>query len=118
MPAKEGKKGGQGGGDDKDLGPRNVLQAVVLADSFTQSFRPITLEHPKALLPLVNVAMIEYTLEWLAMSGVEEVREAAWIITGCLNASCSSFCACRVFVFFCCPCTTSIFHCSFLALLQ
>ena len=70
MPAKEGKKGG---GEDKDLGPRNVLQAV-LADSFTQSFRPITLEHPKALLPLVNVAMIEYTLEWLAMSGVEEVR--------------------------------------------
>ena len=49
------------------------LQAVVLADSFAQRFRPITLERPKVLLPLVNVPMIEYTLEFLASNGVEEV---------------------------------------------
>jgi len=73
MPPKD-KKGGGGGGDEVSV--RNVLQAVLLADSFTQSFRPITLEHPKALLPLVNVAMIEYTLEWLAMNKVEEVGAA------------------------------------------
>jgi translation initiation factor eIF-2B subunit epsilon len=30
-------------------------------------------ERPKVLLPLVNVPMIEYTLEWLAMNKVEEV---------------------------------------------
>jgi translation initiation factor eIF-2B subunit epsilon len=36
-------------------------------------FRPITVEQPKALLPLVNVPMITYTLEWLVASGVEEV---------------------------------------------
>ena len=39
-----------------------------------QRFRPITVERPKVLLPLVNVPMIEYTLEWLAMNKVEEVR--------------------------------------------
>lgn len=52
---------------------RNVLQAVVLADSFTQRFRPMTVETPKVLLPLVNVPMIEYTLEWLATNKVQEV---------------------------------------------
>lgn len=49
------------------------LQAVVLADSFTQKFRPITMERPKVLLPLVNVPMIDYTLEWLVTAGVKEV---------------------------------------------
>jgi len=49
-----------------------VLTAVLLADSFTQRFRPITIERPKVLLPLVNTPMIEYTLEWLAMNKVEE----------------------------------------------
>jgi NDP-sugar pyrophosphorylase family protein len=33
----------------------------------------MTVERPKALLPLVNVPMIDYTLEWLIMNGVEEV---------------------------------------------
>lgn len=56
---------------------RSVLQAVLLADSFTQRFRPITVERPKVLLPLVNTPMIEYTLEWLAMNKVEEVRGKA-----------------------------------------
>lgn len=44
------------------------------ARSRLQRFRPITIETPKALLPLLNVPMIEYTLEWLAMNHVEEVR--------------------------------------------
>lgn len=56
--------------DDEVVVP---LQAVLLADSFTQKFRPITMERPKVLLPLVNVPMIDYALEWLASVGVEEV---------------------------------------------
>lgn len=56
--------------DDEVVVP---LQAVLLADSFTQKFRPITMERPKVLLPLINVPMIDYTLEWLASVGVEEV---------------------------------------------
>ena len=34
----------------------------------------MTVERPKVLLPLVNVPMINYTLEWLLASGVDEVR--------------------------------------------
>eukprot|EP00981_Chlorochromonas_danica_P012587 scaffold5178_cov229-Ochromonas_danica.AAC.3 len=49
------------------------LQAILLADSFSKTFRPITLECPKVLLPLVNVPMLEYTVEFLAQNGVEEI---------------------------------------------
>ncbi|CAH0479455.1 unnamed protein product [Peronospora belbahrii] len=49
------------------------LQAVLFADSFTETFRPITLNFPKVLLPLANVPMLEYSLEFLAASGVQEV---------------------------------------------
>jgi hypothetical protein len=41
--------------------------------SLPQRFRPITVERPKVLLPLVNAPLIEYTLEWLALNRVEEV---------------------------------------------
>ncbi|KAG6468292.1 hypothetical protein ZIOFF_072916 [Zingiber officinale] len=54
-------------------GEKEMLEAVFLADSFNLRFRPITLERPKVLLPLVNVPMIEYTLSWLDSVGVEEV---------------------------------------------
>ncbi|KAG0634151.1 nucleotide-diphospho-sugar transferase, partial [Tuber brumale] len=51
----------------------NILQAVVLADSFQKRFRPFTLETPRCLLPLANTPLIEYTLEFLALSGVQDV---------------------------------------------
>ena len=50
------------------------LQAVLLADSFTHYFRPISLEVPKVLFPVVNIKMIDLTLEWLASNKVEEVN--------------------------------------------
>ena len=40
-------------------------------DSFMKTFRPITWDSPKVLLPLVNVPMLEYTVEFLAQNGVE-----------------------------------------------
>eukprot|EP00519_Triparma_laevis_P010136 CAMPEP_0182517180 /NCGR_PEP_ID=MMETSP1321-20130603/41753_1 /TAXON_ID=91990 /ORGANISM="Bolidomonas sp., Strain RCC1657" /LENGTH=757 /DNA_ID=CAMNT_0024724903 /DNA_START=55 /DNA_END=2328 /DNA_ORIENTATION=- len=49
------------------------LQAVLLADSFTKTFRPASFDKPKVLCPLNNVAMLDYTIEWLASSGVEEL---------------------------------------------
>ncbi|XP_078447976.1 trimeric LpxA-like enzyme isoform X2 [Wolffia australiana] len=67
------KKGGRGPGDDPDELARVPLQAILLADSFTQKFRPITLERPKVLLPLVGVPMIEYSMTWLESVGVKEV---------------------------------------------
>ncbi|RDA87036.1 hypothetical protein CP532_3236 [Ophiocordyceps camponoti-leonardi (nom. inval.)] len=50
-----------------------LLQAVVLADSFQQRFRPFTLEKPRCLLPLANRPLLDHTLEFLAMNGVAEV---------------------------------------------
>ncbi|CAH9100799.1 unnamed protein product [Cuscuta epithymum] len=68
------KGGGRVGADDgEEELARIPLQAILLADSFTTKFRPITLERPKVLLPLVNVPMIDYTLAWLESAGVEEV---------------------------------------------
>ncbi|KAG2662455.1 hypothetical protein PVAP13_1KG538800 [Panicum virgatum] len=64
--------GGASGDDHEDLARPPPLQAVLLADSFTLKFRPITLERPKVLLPLVHMPMIEYTLTWLESAGVDE----------------------------------------------
>lgn len=60
-----------GGGGSVD-----PCKSMMVSSRFTllQRFRPITIERPKVLLPLVNVPMLEYTLEWLAMNKVEEVR--------------------------------------------
>lgn len=49
------------------------FQAVVFADSFEARFAPFTLEKPRCLLPLANTPLIEYTLEFLANAGVDEV---------------------------------------------
>uniref|UniRef100_W5MB06 Translation initiation factor eIF2B subunit epsilon n=1 Tax=Lepisosteus oculatus TaxID=7918 RepID=W5MB06_LEPOC len=48
------------------------LQAVLIADSFTRRFFPISKDQPRALFPLANVAMIDYTLECLTATGVQE----------------------------------------------
>lgn len=49
-----------------------ILQAVVIADSFNVKFGPVTQKTPRALLPLVNVPMLDYTLDYLASQGVQE----------------------------------------------
>ncbi|CAL1538753.1 unnamed protein product [Lymnaea stagnalis] len=49
------------------------LQAVVIADSFNVRFGPVTYKKPRALLPLVNIPLLDYTLEALAISGVKDV---------------------------------------------
>lgn len=69
MAVKKGAKASEEADDETPV----PLQAVLLADSFAQKFRPITLERPKVLLPLINIPMIDYTLEWLASAGVKEV---------------------------------------------
>ncbi|KAH8725509.1 nucleotide-diphospho-sugar transferase [Phaeosphaeriaceae sp. PMI808] len=51
----------------------NPLQAVILADPFETRFNPFTLERPRCLLPLANTPLIEYTFEFLANAGVEEI---------------------------------------------
>ena len=51
----------------------DTLQAVLLADSFTQTLRPITLQQPKVLLPLLNTTLLDYALEFLVGGGVQEL---------------------------------------------
>ncbi|KAL8289945.1 hypothetical protein RB597_001538 [Gaeumannomyces tritici] len=65
-----GQKAKKAGAEEKR---EDVLQAVVLADSFQDRFAPFSLERPRCLLPLANTPLIEYTLEYLAMNGVAEV---------------------------------------------
>ncbi|KAK1248195.1 hypothetical protein MKX08_006415 [Trichoderma sp. CBMAI-0020] len=66
----KGKKPAKSNAESK---AEDVLQAVVLADSFQDRFKPFTVEKPRCLLPLANTPLIEYTLEFLAMNGVQEV---------------------------------------------
>eukprot|EP01041_Mallomonas_annulata_P008628 gene8628-17798_t len=70
---KKEKAGGKKSDGAEDEKGEQKLQAIVLADSFSKSFRPITWKMPKVLLPLVNVPMLEYTIEFLAQNGVEEM---------------------------------------------
>jgi hypothetical protein len=88
------------GDDSDDLTRPPPPQAILLADSFTLKFRPITLDTrpenpkpprrpspsaplnssaPQVLLPLVKVPMIEYTLTWLETAGVEW-RRSSWSV--------------------------------------
>ena len=59
--------------NDNKWSSEDVVQAVVIADSFNFRFLPITAEKPRALLPLVNRCLIDYTVEFLAFSGVQEI---------------------------------------------
>jgi translation initiation factor eIF-2B subunit epsilon len=72
-----GKKDDKKASDDGNMKADQPLQAILLADSFEKNFRPITLEKPKVLLPLVNTPMLEYTLEFLSQNEVGEVRNQA-----------------------------------------
>jgi len=57
----------------KKTDEEQVLQAVILADSFEDRFAPFSLQKPRCLLPLANVPLIEYTLRFLQFNGVDEV---------------------------------------------
>lgn len=63
MPPKKSKKENV---DDR-------FQAIVLTDSFETRFMPLAATKPRCLLPLANVPLIEYTLEFLSRAGVNEV---------------------------------------------
>ena len=54
---------------------KKLLQAVVLADADMDParFRPFSATTPKVLLPIAGVPMIEYSLEALALAGVEQI---------------------------------------------
>jgi len=51
----------------------DVLQAVVLADSFNKRFKPLTTQKPRCLLPVCNAPLLDWTFESLALAGVQEI---------------------------------------------
>ncbi|XP_049777276.1 translation initiation factor eIF-2B subunit epsilon [Schistocerca cancellata] len=55
------------------LKKEDILQAVLITDDFSAAFEPITFYKPASLLPLVNTTLLDYTLEFLALGGVQEV---------------------------------------------
>ncbi|XP_071452986.1 translation initiation factor eIF2B subunit epsilon [Hetaerina americana] len=64
----------QGGPKSKqNIQKEDVVQAVVIADSFNNKFAPLTNSSPEALLNLINVPLLDYTLECLGNSRVQEV---------------------------------------------
>uniref|UniRef100_A0A8C9UTM2 Translation initiation factor eIF2B subunit epsilon n=1 Tax=Spermophilus dauricus TaxID=99837 RepID=A0A8C9UTM2_SPEDA len=67
-----GGGGGGGGARATEEEPPPPLQAVLVADSFNRRFFPISKDQPRVLLPLANVALIDYTLEFLTATGVQE----------------------------------------------
>lgn len=75
MAAKKGKGNGKASiiGTKSEMVQDDRLQAIVLTDSFETRFMPLTSEKPRCLLPLANVPLIEYTLEFLAKAGANEV---------------------------------------------
>ncbi|KAF9453228.1 nucleotide-diphospho-sugar transferase [Macrolepiota fuliginosa MF-IS2] len=58
---------------EKLVDDEEVLQAVILADSFNKRFRPLSAGKPRCLLPICNAPLLDWTLESLALAGVQEV---------------------------------------------
>ncbi|CAH0560261.1 unnamed protein product [Brassicogethes aeneus] len=50
----------------------NAVQAIIVVDTFDDEFLPLSNDIPHALLPLVNKPIIDYTLEFLSLGGIEE----------------------------------------------
>ncbi|XP_025769069.1 translation initiation factor eIF-2B subunit epsilon isoform X2 [Puma concolor] len=79
VASRANKRSGPGPGSGSGAGakgseeePPPPLQAVLVADSFNRRFFPISKDQPRVLLPLANVALIDYTLEFLTATGVQE----------------------------------------------
>jgi translation initiation factor eIF-2B subunit epsilon len=60
-------------GPAKNTWERDALQAVIIADSFNVRFAPLSLDRPRALIPLCNEALLDHTLHFLATAHVDEV---------------------------------------------
>lgn len=73
MSSKKGKSGKSNQGKKQEMVQDERLQAIVLTDSFETRFMPLTAVRPRCLLPLANIPLIEYTLEFLAKAGANEV---------------------------------------------
>lgn len=58
---------------DTKLGKNDVLQAIVFADDFTEKLAPLENVLPTILLPVLNTPLLQYLIETLVASRVQEV---------------------------------------------
>jgi translation initiation factor eIF-2B subunit epsilon len=71
--AKKGKSSGNNASND-DAKHEASLQAVILADPFSDAFRPMSFDRCAPILcPLNNVILLDYTMDFCAGAGVEEL---------------------------------------------
>lgn len=49
------------------------LQGVIIADMFSKKFEPITIDFPQALIPLNNVPLIEYAIQFFLMNKIRNI---------------------------------------------
>ncbi|XP_011304047.1 translation initiation factor eIF-2B subunit epsilon [Fopius arisanus] len=59
--------------DEQKIGKQEVLQALVLADDFVTSLNPMQNIYPSILTPVANAHLLDYLIETLIQSGVQEV---------------------------------------------
>jgi len=52
---------------------KDVLQAVILADDFTTRLNPIHNIFPSILMPVINIPLLDYMIETLIKSRIQEV---------------------------------------------
>eukprot|EP00826_Nyctotherus_ovalis_P053995 TRINITY_DN7050_c0_g2_i2.p1 TRINITY_DN7050_c0_g2~~TRINITY_DN7050_c0_g2_i2.p1 ORF type:complete len:668 (+),score=207.12 TRINITY_DN7050_c0_g2_i2:171-2174(+) len=52
---------------------RVITRAVVVGDSFKRRFKPMTNRIPKILMPVANIPIIEYLINYLSDNNIEEV---------------------------------------------
>lgn len=57
----------------RNLRNKDALQAVVLTDDFTTALTPVQDVFPSMLLPVLNVPLLDYLIETLKISRVEEL---------------------------------------------
>lgn len=50
-----------------------LVQAVLVADSFSQKFHPLTSNRPEIMIAFLNTPILDYTLRMLRISGVQEL---------------------------------------------
>ncbi|XP_076750070.1 eukaryotic translation initiation factor 2B subunit epsilon [Xylocopa sonorina] len=55
------------------MGKKNIIQAVVLADDFVTSLTPVQNLYPSILMPIINAPLLDYLVETLVKSRIEEL---------------------------------------------
>ncbi|CAK9832834.1 Translation initiation factor eIF-2B subunit epsilon [Anthophora retusa] len=91
------------------MGKKEIIQAVVLADDFVTSLTPVQDIFPSILMPVINVPLLDYLVETLIKSRVQElflycsnhvdlirtyVKEKKWLritISLIISDGCTSF---------------------------